>query len=880
MYYTVIATLSLFTNSAVTELASDIDNTSIALGISIAATVIIAVAVVFAWLNQQSRTETAKAEALRRSEERFRALGQNASDVIVVILADGTICYVSPSVERILGYVPAAWQQVFEFVVSEDIAQAKSLMKTAQESQFINVTGELRLYHADGRVREFEVIINNLLTEPAVAGIVMTYHDITARKQAEAAWQQAHQELELGVLQRTAELQAANQKLQSEIVERQRVEAALRTQQEFLHNVIDTNPNCIFVKDERGKYTLANQATAVVLGLNITDLIGKTDAEVIANQVVANKLLDRDWEVIKNLQQKIVAEESFTTPNGDTYWFETIKKPLLSPDGTARQLLGVATDITQRKQVESALRQSEARNRALLNAIPDLILRIQRDGTYLDCKRARDFGMLLPDRELIGKSEYEVLPPNLAQQRMHYVERALTTGEPQIFEYQLLLNGKIHHEEARIVVSGEDEVLAIVRDNTERKQAEAALRESEERFRSLSACSPVGIFLTDVAAHFTYTNPRCQEICGFSWAEGMGEGWLQSVHPDDRESFFAQWSACISARHRCWQECRLEPQAGELRWVHIRTAPMVSDRHQLLGYVGTIEDVTERKQAELALQQAHDELEIRVAERTADLSRANEQLQIEIAERRRAEAEIQQLNADLQRRAVALEAANRELEAFSYSVSHDLRAPLRAMNGFSRILINEYGSQFPPEASRYLGMVRDNAQQMGCLIDDLLTFSRLGRSPLKKTPVDLMKLVHQVLQDLLAHQAERQIEISLNQMLDCKADPALLKQVWINLLTNALKFTRQRQLTQIEIGCQQLPDKLVYFVKDNGVGFDMRYAHKLFGVFQRLHRAEEYEGTGVGLAIVQRVVHRHGGQVWAEAEVERGAIFSFTLGGE
>lgn len=257
------------------------------------------------------------------------------------------------------------------------------------------------------------------------------------------------------------------------------------------------------------------------------------------------------------------------------------------------------------------------------------------------------------------------------------------------------------------------------------------------------------------------------------------------------------------------------------------------------------------------------------------------------------------LERHLRERTQELEAANLELEAFSYSVSHDLRAPLRAMDGFSRILFEEYSSQLPEDAQRYLQLVRDSAQQMGQLIDDLLAFSRLNRQPLRKQTVAPADLVRRVLEDLHAEQEGRRVEISIADLPSCEADPALLKQVFCNLLSNALKFTRGREVTIIEVGCAEIrvssPEsgvssqeiksniqhpashERVYFVKDNGTGFDMRYADKLFGVFQRLHRAEEYEGTGVGLAIVQRIIHRHGGRIWAESEKGQGATFYFTL---
>ena len=240
-------------------------------------------------------------------------------------------------------------------------------------------------------------------------------------------------------------------------------------------------------------------------------------------------------------------------------------------------------------------------------------------------------------------------------------------------------------------------------------------------------------------------------------------------------------------------------------------------------------------------------------------------------------------NEDLERRVAdrtaELEAANKELEAFSYSVAHDLRAPLRAMDGFSKLVVEDFAPRLPEEAQRYLGLVRDNAQQMGRLIDDLLTFSRLGRKPLDKQQVHTADLVRQVVSDLQQGQIEREVTIQIGDLADCTADPALLKQVFANLLSNALKFTRTRNPASIEVTSRADGSEPIYQVKDNGVGFDMQYAGKLFGVFQRLHRAEEYEGTGVGLAIVQRIIHRHGGRTWAESELDKGATFYFTLGG-
>jgi signal transduction histidine kinase len=263
-------------------------------------------------------------------------------------------------------------------------------------------------------------------------------------------------------------------------------------------------------------------------------------------------------------------------------------------------------------------------------------------------------------------------------------------------------------------------------------------------------------------------------------------------------------------------------------------------------------------------------LEVRTNDEIARLADAFNQMVTALAEQ----------ETQLHQRAEQLQQANSELEAFAYSVSHDLRAPLRAINGFARILLEEHAPHLSDEAQRYLHLVRDNAQYMGQLIDDLLTFSRLSRQPLKLQRVVCADLVRQVLGELDGEQAGRRIDISIGALPVCQADPVLLKQVFVNLLANALKFTRQREAAVVAIGYREEGGERVYFVRDNGVGFDMQYAGKLFGVFQRLHRAEEYEGTGVGLAIVQRIIHRHGGRIWAEAAINQGTTFSFTLGGD
>ena len=424
--------------------------------------------------------------------------------------------------------------------------------------------------------------------------------------------------------------------------------------------------------------------------------------------------------------------------------------------------------------------------------------------------------------------------------------KIVLTGEAMHFESEAKALGRYYDVCAYRVGGPESRKVAILfNDITDRKRMELALQENEKRFRTLANSISQLAWIARADGSITWYNQRWYAYTGTTLEQMEGWGW-QSVHDPQRlPEVVARWQEAIALGQPFEMEFPLRGADGQFRRFLTLASPLRNAEGTVEQWFGTNTDVDELKRAEDEIKALNTELEARVVKRTAEL-----------------------------------EAANKELEAFSYSVSHDLRAPLRAINGFAGIVLEEFGPQLPPEARRYLDRICSGGKRMGELIDDLLSFSRLSRQPLNRQRVDTARLVEEALAEAKSTGTNRPVETHIGDLPPCMGDPALLKQVWINLLSNAVKYSRDRTPAIVEAGCEQADGKTVYFVRDNGVGFDMQYAGKLFGVFQRLHRADEFEGTGVGLAIVQRIVHRHGGHIWVTAEPDRGAAFYFTLEGE
>ena len=378
----------------------------------------------------------------------------------------------------------------------------------------------------------------------------------------------------------------------------------------------------------------------------------------------------------------------------------------------------------------------------------------------------------------------------------------------------------------------------------ERKQAEEQWRASEERLHFALQTSHTGAWQLDLLTHTAQRTLIHDQIFGYETLlpQWSYELFLDHVLPDDRPEVERSFRAATAALTDWGFECRIRRADGKVRWIWAAGGHEQDSRRQPVRMSGIVQDITERKRAEEEIRQLNQTLEQRVVERTAQF-----------------------------------EAANQELEAFCYSVSHDLRSPLRAIAGFARILDDDYAARLDDEGRRVLGIICNEAKRMGQLIDDLLAFSRMSRQDMKMVEIDLGALARTVFDECAAQAPGRQIEFKLAPLPPVHGDPALLRQALTNLFSNAIKYTRPRPVAQIEFAGGTQDGEATFSLQDNGVGFDMKYADKLFGVFQRLHAEHEFEGTGVGLAIVQRVMHRHGGRVWAEGHLNQGATFHFAL---
>jgi PAS domain S-box-containing protein len=510
--------------------------------------------------------------------------------------------------------------------------------------------------------------------------------------------------------------------------------------------------------------------------------------------------------------------------------------------------LGLARHQTHRLEAEQAIRLNEARFRAVTETASDAIISADRHGIirYFNPAAERIFGH--EEQDIAGQPLTRLMPERFREAHTNGLQRYLDSREPRVIGKTIELTGL--HKDGREFpielalassdVDGDLFFTAIARDITVRAEADRRLRASEARFRDLVESAPDAILIADERGCIQLTNVRAEMLFGYRREEMVGRR-IEMLMPQRYRG------GHVGYREGYVREARTRPMGAGLDLYGLRK----------------------------------DGTEFPVAISLSPTGTGDERLVFcsvrDITEQRAAEIEIQELNRRLQLDNAELEAVNKELEAFSYSVSHDLRAPLRAIDGFSQALVEDAGPLLKPEHHSHLGRVRQAAQRMGMLIDDLIKLARVTRTDVNIDDVDLGEIAKGLAADLQDAAPERQAEFVIAPDLRTKGDPRLMQVALDNLLNNSWKFTAPRVPVRIEVGKTVANGTPAFFVRDNGVGFDMTYAGKMFGAFQRFHDVREFAGTGIGLATVQRIIHKHGGRIWAESRPGQGATFYFTL---
>lgn len=716
--------------------------------------------------------------------------------------------------------------------------------------------------HSPDRERWFTMEVIRL--EGNVGGAIVTHTDITERKVSED------------------ELRLANQMLRAHVAQ---------------------TPMAVIEWNLKFQVTNWNRAAQDIFGFSFEEALGKHASFIVPEAFRVH--VDDIW---RSLIQRSGGERSSNEnvrKDGATIFCEWYNTPLLDEHGTCKGVASLAMDVTERRRAEqvliweknalelivSSVSSSEVLSELLLGLEKQLpgsicvIKTLNEDGTYQNfrsgsnllesyiCEIGGDIDYITAG--LSGTTinlERQVIVEDIAKDLMSNGKRELALkhglrscwsipihdGNPDIMATLVIYHPWPYQPtpaataliERFVHVFYVAQSRKFAEDKINRLQAELEQRVKDRTSELLIVNTSLGQFkaaldehalvsITDTAGTIIYANDKFCATSKFSRDELVGQNHrIISSGFHKKEVFRILWKTITSGKP--WKgELKNRAKDGTFYWVNTTIIPFLGDNGKPNQFIAIRTNITERKKAE---------------------------------------EEIQKLNVILQNRALALEAANQELETFSYSVSHDLRAPLRAVDGFSQMVLADYAERLDSEGKRMLGVIRSEAARMGHLIDDLLTFSRIGRLPVEPVAINMQVLVREIYDELIALEPEREIRFILHPLPSVLGSESMIRQLWINLINNALKFTANRKVGEIEIGAKDdVPDGPIYFIKDNGVGFDMRYVGKLFVVFQRLHEQKEFPGTGVGLALVHRIIQRHGGRIWAEAEPERGATFYFTL---
>jgi len=638
----------------------------------------------------------------------------------------------------------------------------------------------------------------------------------------------------------------------ADTTERKQVEIDLRIKDDALASAVAG----ILICGADGRISYVNAAWLRMYGYSReNEILGTTPHRYVADP-------EQHPRMLKVLAETghFLGEVTARRRDGSTFEGELAVSVIADAAGAPAAYLGSILDVTERRRADVKLRQSEAMLRSLFEASRDAIVVTQNQRILLaNHATAAMYGFDSP-ADMVGlpMSRY-VAPSELG--RVIEINRGREAGLPVPTLYEtrgIRPDGSEFDTEisgSNYTIDGVSYPLVMIRDITARKAAETALREGAERlslvFNNTTDAQLLFQVEGDGGLRIVSANRAYKDVSRdlFPDLPTEFEGLLreemlasQGYGAQAIEMEMPAFRQVIDTGTSLTHEMQLRLPNGETAIIEAHLEPVLDGEGRCTHVLWVGRNVSERWHAQEAVRRMNAELEQRVAERTAQL-----------------------------------EAANKELEAFAYSISHDLRAPARALDGYAGILTEDYGTRFDAEGLRLCGVIRSEAQRLGRLIDDLLRFSRLGRTAMRMVPVDMTALVQGVIEELVPASDPGRIACHVAPLPPVLGDGALLRQVWVNLLANAVKFTGRRPAAVIDVSGRVEGHEAIYTVADNGAGFDMAYQEKLFGVFQRLHTDHEFLGTGVGLAIVQRVIHRHGGRVWAEGQVDHGARFSFAL---
>lgn len=768
------------------------------------------------WSRHRAREQAHASEALRRSEERYRLLFEQSRDAIFLTSPDGRFLDINPACVEMLALDP---DRLDEYDVRRFYADPEDRERFR------------RIMLEEGGVADYEVELADADGNPFSA------------LYSAAVWRDGDGEI-IGFHGTVRD-----------VSERKAAELRLRESEERFRLVFENSPIGKALVALDGAFSRVNPALCRMVGFTAEELLGRTFQEITHPDD-----LDEDLSYVEALLagqiESYEMDKRYIHRDGHPVWVHLIAYLLRNEEGLPTQLVAHVHDVTEQVEARRKLQSSERRFRSLIESGSDLISLLDADGIIRYQSPAFKRILGFEEGALEEMDAFHLIHPE-EREEILTIFRELRTrpGERTQVEYRFRhADGDWRILETRAVNLLHDPAVAGVvvnaRDVTERRAAEAEVRRNRSDLRAILDTITEAVVFMDLEGRIVYANSAIQRILGMRPDQVVGlrfdsESWtILGPRGEELQEAELPFSRVASTGEPVYDVLLNVEVAGRGRLIlRVNAAPLPDAEGDLAGVVASVADVTERVEAERQIRRLNAELEQRVRERTAELS-----------------------------------AANQELEAFSYSVSHDLRQPLRALHGYSQALVEDYGGELQGEALQFLDRIQTNAQRMGQLIDDILKLSRVSRKELERKDVDLAALARERIRRLREGDPDRVVELVTPPSVPATADPQLLGVVLDNLLGNAWKFTEPRKPAVIELGVETGPGPRTYYVRDNGVGFDMQYADKLFKAFHRLHRDSEFEGTGIGLATVHRIIQRHGGDLRAEGAVGVGTTIWFTLG--